>query len=115
METVNKFAATHNVGYNNHHGNRLQKESIDMATQILEQPSLTYLLTAMKNFIKLPTKRMWLDYDSDADVLYVHFEEQPTSTHSEMTDEGFILDYRDDQLVGVTILDAAAREPVSAN
>jgi hypothetical protein len=32
-----------------------------------------------------------------------------------MTDEGFILDYRDDQLVGVTILDAAAREPVSAN
>lgn len=86
-----------------------------MAPQILEQPSLGYLLNAMKNFIKLPARRMWLDYDSEADVLYVHFEEHPTSTHSEMTDEGIILDYREDRLVGVTILEAAARENVALN
>lgn len=83
-----------------------------MAAQILEQPSLSYLLNAVKNLIKLPATRMWLDYDSEADVLYIHFENHPTSTRSEMTDEGIILDYRDDQLVGITILEAAAREPI---
>jgi uncharacterized protein YuzE len=27
---------------------------------------------------------MWLDYDAEADVLYLHFEEKPVSTHNEM-------------------------------
>jgi uncharacterized protein YuzE len=80
-----------------------------MAAQILEPPSYTYLLKALANFIKLPVTRMWLDYDHDADVLYVHFEDTPSSTHSEMTDEGVILDYRDEKLVGLTILDASQR------
>jgi uncharacterized protein YuzE len=52
---------------------------------------------------------------TESDDSYLHFEEQPTSTYSEMTDEGIILDYHDDQLVGVTILDAAAREPLPLN
>jgi len=81
-----------------------------MAVQILEQPSLGFLLSAMKNFIKLPARKLWLDYDDEADVLYVHFEEKPASTHSEMTDDGILLDYRDETLVGLTILDASQRE-----
>lgn len=80
-----------------------------MAIQILEQPSFTYLLRAMSNFVKLPASKMWLDYDNEADVLYVHFENKPSSTHSEMTDEGVILDYREETLVGLTILDASQR------
>jgi uncharacterized protein YuzE len=52
---------------------------------------------------------MGLDYDDEVDVLYVHFEEKPSSTHSEMSDLGIILDYRDDTLVGLTILDASQR------
>jgi uncharacterized protein YuzE len=84
-----------------------------MATQILEQPSLNYLFKAMVNFIKLPAKKMWLDYDTEVDVLYVHFEEKPTSTHSEMNDDGIILDYRGERLVGLTILDASQRETLA--
>jgi len=52
---------------------------------------------------------MWLDYDSEADVLYIHFEEKPSSTHSEMRDDGIILDYRGSSLVGLTILEASHR------
>ena len=52
---------------------------------------------------------MWLDYDADADVRYLHFEEKPSSTHSEMRDDGIILDYRDDDVVGLTILEASHR------
>ena len=80
-----------------------------MVTQILEQPSFGYLLKALTNFIRLPARRMWLDYDAEVDVLYVHFEDKPASTHSEMTDEGIILDYRQDTLVGMTVLEASQR------
>ena len=52
---------------------------------------------------------MWLDYDEEADVLYLHFENQPRSTHSQMRDDGVILDYKGRRLVGVTILEASQR------
>jgi uncharacterized protein YuzE len=80
-----------------------------MAAQILEQPSLGYLLKAVTNLIKLPAKKLWLDYDAEVDVLYIHFEEKPDSTHSEMREDGILLDYRDDQLVGLTVLEASHR------
>ena len=54
-------------------------------------------------------KSLWLDYDQDADVLYVHFTEKPSSNHSEMRDNGIMLDYRGKELVGLTILDASRR------
>jgi len=63
----------------------------------------------MASFIKLPKTKMWLDYDKEADVLYPHLEEKPKSTHSEMQDDGIIIDYRDDLLVGLTILEASQR------
>jgi uncharacterized protein YuzE len=52
---------------------------------------------------------MWLDYDSEADVLSLYFEEKPNSTHSEMRDDGIILDYKGSRLVGLTVLDASQR------
>lgn len=81
-----------------------------MAAEILEEKSISDLLKATANLIKLPKTKMWIDYDTEADVLYLHFEEKPTSTHSEMRDDGIILDYRGDQLVGLTILEASQRE-----
>ena len=78
-----------------------------MAVEVLEEPNIDYLLTATTNLIKLPQSRMWLDYDAEVDVLYVHFEDKPTSTHSKMRDDGIILDYRDERLVGLTILEAS--------
>lgn len=52
---------------------------------------------------------MWPDYNEEADVLYLHFEDQPHSTHSQMRDDGVILDYKGRRLVGVTILEASQR------
>ena len=80
-----------------------------MVTGFLEEKNIGYLLKATANFIKLPQTRMWLDYDAEVDVLYLHFAEKPASTHSEMRDDGIILDYQDDTLVGLTILEASQR------
>ena len=81
-----------------------------MAGEVLvEEKSISYLLKAVPHLVKLPKLHIWLDYDSEADVLYLHFEEKPTSTHSEMRDDGIILDYRGSRLVGLTILEASHR------
>jgi len=58
---------------------------------------------------RFPTKRFWVDYDEEADVLYISFERPQKATDSEMTDEGVLLRYRGDRLVGVTILEASAQ------
>ena len=80
-----------------------------MVTGILEEQNISYLLKAVANLVKLPQTKMWIDYDLTVDVLYLHFEEKPASTHSEMRDDGIILDYRDDTLVGLTVLEASQR------
>jgi uncharacterized protein YuzE len=52
---------------------------------------------------------MWLDYDEEVDVVYLHFEEKPSSTRSEMLENGIIMDYKGSRLVGLTILEASRR------
>ena len=80
-----------------------------MARETLEEKNLTDLLQAASRLVKLPKRHMWLDYDEEADVLYLHFTEKPCSTHSEMRDDGVILDYRGNRLVGLTVLEASRR------
>lgn len=53
-----------------------------------------------------------LAYDKGADVLYVHFEQTPSSNHSEMREDGIILDFHENELVGLTVLDAFQREQI---
>jgi len=59
--------------------------------------------------IRFPSQRFWVDYDEEADVLYISFRRPQKATDSEMTDEGILLRYREDELVGITILDVSAR------
>lgn len=80
-----------------------------MAKEVLEEKSIKDLLKAVSHLVRLPKRHMWLDYDAEADVVYLHFEEKPCSTHSEMQDDGIILDYRGSRLVGLTILEATRR------
>jgi uncharacterized protein YuzE len=80
-----------------------------MAKEVLEERSINDFLKAASHLVKLPKTRMWLDYDTEADVLYLRFEEKPASTHSEMREDGIILDYKGSHLVGLTILDASHR------
>jgi len=51
-----------------------------------------------------------IDYDADADVLYISFERPQKATDSEMTEDGILMRYRGKKLVGITILDASKRK-----
>jgi len=57
----------------------------------------------------MDTKKLWIDYDEEADVLYVSFQLPPQATDSEMLDNGILLRYRKEKLVGVTVLNTSAR------
>lgn len=68
--------------------------------------SLSQVISLLRH---LPAKRFWVDYDSEADVLYISLQRPQKATDTKMTDDGILLRYRDDQLVGITVLDASTR------
>jgi uncharacterized protein YuzE len=80
-----------------------------MAKEVLAKKSIGDLLTAVSHLVRLPKRQMWLDYDEEVDVVYLHFEEKPSSTRSEMLENGIIMDYKGSRLVGLTILEASRR------
>lgn len=67
------------------------------------------VLEAIPLLIDFPTQRFWVDYDQEADVLYISFQRPQQATNTEMTDDGLLLRYREEQLVGITVLDASKR------
>lgn len=74
-----------------------------------KQKDVREMLKATSHLIKLPAKQLWIDYDEEADVLYVSFRRPQDATNSVMTENGLVLRYKGRQLVGVTILEASKR------
>jgi uncharacterized protein YuzE len=59
---------------------------------------------------KLPSSRLWLDYDDEADVLYISLKRPQEATDTVEVEGGAILlRYRKKELVGITVLDASKR------
>ena len=79
-----------------------------MATAEINK-TLKEITEMVSHFIKLPETRMWMDYDKEADVLYISFKRHQKATDSEMLENGVLLRYKEDELVGITILDASKR------
>jgi uncharacterized protein YuzE len=76
----------------------------DLASQKMQ-----WVTQAVPLLLKFPERRFWVDYDQEADVLYISFRRPQQATDSEMTEEGILLRYKDDELVGITILEASSR------
>jgi uncharacterized protein YuzE len=64
------------------------------------------ILESAASFLRLGAKKLWLDYDEEADVLYVSFRRPQKATDSRMEND-LIYHYQDKELVGVTILHAS--------
>lgn len=65
--------------------------------------------------VDFPQRRFWVDYDQEADVLYISFRRPQNADDSIMTDEGILLRYRQEELVGVTVLDAPTRRETKSD
>jgi uncharacterized protein YuzE len=76
---------------------------LDKVTEIQWQR----FLPAVPIFMQSKIHQLWMDYDEEADVLYLNFKKPSRADDSEMTDDGVILRYEGDELVGITILNAS--------
>ncbi len=73
-----------------------------MATPVIDSKFVSQLL-------KLPYRHVWSDYDAEADVLYLSFRKPQGANDTIMESDGNLYHYRDEQLVGVTVLNASKR------
>ncbi len=58
---------------------------------------------------QFPASKLWLDFDAEADVLYITLKRPQRATETVETSDGILLRYRDKELVGITVLDASKR------
>lgn len=58
---------------------------------------------------EIPKQTIWISYDPEADVLYVSFGDPVPATDSELTDDDIIIRYRENRVIGYTILHASRR------
>jgi len=82
-----------------------------MAKRPAVAKTIEEITKALPHLIRLPKGRAWIDYDQEADVLYVSLQRPQKATNTEFLEKkGILLRYRDKELVGVTVLDASKRK-----
>ena len=81
-----------------------------MAKNKLITKSMQNVMFMVPYLVHFPSHHFWVDYDKDADVLYISFSRPQNATDSEMDEDGVLYRYQGDQLVGITILDASKRK-----
>ena len=54
--------------------------------------------------------KIWIDYDGEADVLYVNFKKPSHADDAQLLDNDIIVRYEKGSIVGITILNAKKRE-----
>jgi len=64
---------------------------------------------AIPFLLQFPLKRFWVDYDDEANVLYISFRRPQKATNTITTEDGLLLRYQNKELVGITMLDASLR------
>jgi len=80
-----------------------------MATRLKRDNLIINCLTLVSDVVKLPLKHMWIDYDSEADVLYLSFRKPQRATKTIETEDDILIRKDGKKIVGLTILNASTR------
>ena len=75
----------------------------------LTRRAIRSVTDAVPKLLSFPVTRYWVDYDQEADVLYIRFQRPQRATDTEVTQDGILLRLRGKRLVGITILNASTR------
>ena len=71
----------------------------------MEEKIINEVEKIVPGFVKI-AKQMWIDYDKEADVLYISFE-KPQNADDSLMDGNVIIHKRGESVVGLTILNAS--------
>jgi uncharacterized protein YuzE len=83
-----------------------------MATATLKDDTKSFVnqcLTMVSDIIKLPVERVWIDYDREADVLYLSFRRPQRAKQTIETDDDILIRKDGKEVVGITVLHASTR------
>ena len=61
------------------------------------------------DILRLPARHIWVDYDQEADVLYMSFRKPQNATKTVEVDNDILLRKDGRTIVGMTILNASAK------
>ena len=76
---------------------------------ILKPGVVRNVRAAVPLLLGFPMDRFSVDYDKEADVLYISSRRPQRATDTQMTEDGILLRYRGSDLVGITVLEASTR------
>lgn len=69
--------------------------------------SATSLVTDLVRLAKFGDSRLWIDYDKEADVLYVNFGRPQKADDAQQGKDGIIRRMKKNKIIGLTILNAS--------
>jgi len=78
-----------------------------MATKLKSEDLIKKCLSLVSGIIKLPLEHIWIDYDKEADILYLSFRKPQRATKTIETDEDILVRKDGNKIVGITILNAS--------
>ena len=67
------------------------------------------VINAIPSILSFPISEFSVDYDQEADVLYISSQRPQKATDTEVIGNGILMRYRNDELVGVTVMEASRR------
>jgi uncharacterized protein YuzE len=67
------------------------------------------------HLLDIPYKKMSADYDEEADVIYFNFKENNHAGESELINDDVIVRYENEDVIGMTFLNASKRCILSGN
>jgi len=67
------------------------------------------LARIFSHVVPLGIEHLWMDYDEEADVLYLTFQKPAEADDSELREDGIIVRYKGNDVVGMTIPNATKR------
>ena len=80
-----------------------------MELQQTENDMIQTCLNLTANLIKLPVRNVWIDYDKEADVLYLSFRRPQRAKKTVETGDDILVRTDENEIVGITILNASDR------
>ncbi len=80
-----------------------------MVMQLLNKKMIDSCLGLSSELTKIPAKQIWIDYDKEADVLYLSFQKPQRAKETVELEDDVLIRTDDDKIVGITILNASSR------
>ncbi len=66
------------------------------------------VMDMIPHLTSMPYRKIWVDYDEEADILYINFTYPPEAVEHEEDEEGIIRNYNErGDLAGITIIAAS--------